>query len=902
MVGTALGAIAGWVQQLAGRVRTLETQAKRSAPAARATPVQAQRERPTPSRAAEKPRQEHPVTESGGAVPPPALDVGPPPPLVDAAARLREPRTPPLGSDRADLAERAREARRAQLEELDARPFEAAVHRVLAWFTTGNVPVKVGVVLSVIGAAFFVKEGIDRNWFTLPIELRLLSIALFGIALLLIGWHRRDTHRTFALGVQGGGIAVLYLTTYAAYANFHVVGAPFAFILLVVVTVAAGALAVLQNTRTLAVLGIVGGFMAPILTSTDAGNHVALFSYYAVLNLAILGIAWFKAWRELNMLGFLFTFGIGSLWGYQGYRPEHFATTEPFLAFFFALYTLIPVLFASRVTTHPRGFVDGSLVFGTPIAAFGLQSQLVGDTEYGLAITALVFALVYAGIATHLHRRRSSELGVLLECELALGIAFLTIAVPLAVNAGWTSAAWTLQGAAMVWLGFRQRRKLAQVAGLALQLLAGVAYTAQTPEVAPLPLLNGHWLGAALLAFVGWFSALMFDPERGGRGEDEAPQASLRYPGVANALFVWASAWWLLGGFAEIDQFVSRNLELAAVLVFTAATTALAMFGARALTWPRLNALGLASWLIAVLGAAYAVFSVGHPAAGLGWIAWPVLLAAMYALLRVCEQQFAVLRAPLHAIAYWIAALLLAWEIHWQVDQIAVGVWAIAATLAFGATCVLATLRARTRVLWPFAAFADLYLRVCTGAVLALTLLGVVLANIASPGTALPLPYVPVLNPLELVSGFVVFVLLHWLAAAEELIGISARHRAIVAASCAWFLVTMAVARAVHHFVHVPWELDQLAASTVLQAALSIVWGAGGLGTMLIGARAGRRVVWVTGAAIMGVVVVKLFLVDLGNTDTLARVVSFLGVGLLLLVVGYFAPVPPRTELEENAA
>jgi uncharacterized membrane protein len=52
----------------------------------------------------------------------------------------------------------------------------------------------------------------------------------------------------------------------------------------------------------------------------------------------------------------------------------------------------------------------------------------------------------------------------------------------------------------------------------------------------------------------------------------------------------------------------------------------------------------------------------------------------------------------------------------------------------------------------------------------------------------------------------------------------------------------------------------------------------------------------------MGVVVVKLFLVDLGNTDTLARVVSFLGVGLLLLVVGYFAPVPPRTELEENAA
>lgn len=44
----------------------------------------------------------------------------------------------------------------------------------------------------------------------------------------------------------------------------------------------------------------------------------------------------------------------------------------------------------------------------------------------------------------------------------------------------------------------------------------------------------------------------------------------------------------------------------------------------------------------------------------------------------------------------------------------------------------------------------------------------------------------------------------------------------------------------------------------------------------------------------MGVVVVKLFVVELGDTGTLTRVVSFLGVGALLLVVGYFAPVPPR--------
>jgi len=94
----------------------------------------------------------------------------------------------------------------------------------------------------------------------------------------------------------------------------------------------------------------------------------------------------------------------------------------------------------------------------------------------------------------------------------------------------------------------------------------------------------------------------------------------------------------------------------------------------------------------------------------------------------------------------------------------------------------------------------------------------------------------------------------------------------------------------------VPFTLERLAASTVFQTALSIVWSATGLGAMVGGARAERRVMWIAGATLMGAVVLKLFLVDLGNSGTLERIVSFLGVGLLLLVVGYFAPVPPRTD------
>ena len=231
----------------------------------------------------------------------------------------------PRGRDRPPL-KRRREPKRVRAiraaSSSSLRCLDDGFAFIKRWFTTGNVPVKVGVVLSVFGVGFLVKEGVDRQWLVLPLELRLMFVALFGIALLVLGWRLRHKERTYALSVQGGGIAVLYLTIYASFGLFHLLPSAAAFALLLVVTVAAGTLAVLQDSRSLAVLGIVGGFMAPVLVSNDSGNHVALFSYYAIFNVAIVGIAWFKAWRELNVLGFLFTFGIGSLWGSQSTRPR----------------------------------------------------------------------------------------------------------------------------------------------------------------------------------------------------------------------------------------------------------------------------------------------------------------------------------------------------------------------------------------------------------------------------------------------------------------------------------------------------------------------------------------------------------------------------------------------------
>lgn len=928
--GAALGALAGWVRSLRDRVQALEQRSREAdRPPGAAAVLETEEATRTVGPSAEQPSAHSAALRTAAAARPSAE-------APAAALPTSEPRP-------------HRPAARPSAAPANPRPepIGQAMARIQSWLTTGNVPVKVGVVLSLFGVGFLVKEAVDRNWMILPVWLRLVLVAAFGVALLGLGWRLREKHRSYALSVQGGGVGILYLTTYAALALYHLLPAAAAFALLLLVTVAVGALAVLQDARALAVLGVFGGFMAPLLTSTGAGSHVALFGYYAVLDVAIVGVAWFKAWRELNLLGFFFTFGIGSLWGYNGYRPEHFATTEPFLVLFVLMYTLIPVLFATRRPPDLKGFVDGTLLFGTPLVAFGLQAQLVGDTEYGLAISASSLAAFYLGLAIVLLRRRLPALGVLVEALFALSFVFLTIAVPLALDVRWTSVAWALQGAAAVWLGVRQRRRLALASGAALQLAAGIGhfygdYVASyfRGAAAEAPILNGAFLGAALLAAAAWISGWLVDRglRDGGLGDGGADGAdgaarSEALSALASGFLCWGGAWWLFAGLVEIGRHAPAALELATALLFVAATALAAVLAAARIHWARLDAAGLVTLPAIVLGAPLALFAKPHPLADYGWVAWPVAFAVHAAILRMREARFPRLQPVLHALPYWALAALLADETAWQMDRVAGGAWPVAASLAATAALLLFTVRrSSTRALavgpaggavhaWPFAVHRRIYLQGCAGVALAFLTFATLAANLASPGDAPPLPYVPLLNPLELASAFVALVLVAWWRAAraglagppgeagaegavagraERRGGAAARGLSApglasgVPALFGLFLLTMTVARTVHHWAGVPFDLELLAASTPFQAALSIVWGTAALGAMLLGARKARREIWLSGAALMAVVVAKLFLVDLGNAGTVGRVVSFLGVGVLLLVVGYFAPAPPR--------
>src|SRR5688572_13045642 len=317
---------------------------------------------------------------------------------------------------------------------------ENGFEAVKKWFTEGNVPVKVGVLVLFAGVAAALRYAVAEGIVSFPLEMRYAAIALLGVVALAFGWRERIGKPAFGLALQGGGIGILLLTVFAAYRLYPLQtnGAPllsagFAFALIALLVAGSAMLALLQNAMWLAVLGFLGGYLAPVLLSTGSGNYVALFSYYAVLNAAVFLVSWKRAWRLLNLVGFGFTFGVGTAWGLEYYRPEMFATVEPFLILFFVFYVVIGLLYVLKQTTHRKPWVDGTLVFGTPLLAFPLQAGLLKDDRLALAFSALAVAGLYLGLPWWLRNRQKERL--LTEAYGALAIGFATLAVPLAFSA-----------------------------------------------------------------------------------------------------------------------------------------------------------------------------------------------------------------------------------------------------------------------------------------------------------------------------------------------------------------------------------------------------------------------------------------------------------------------------------
>ncbi|MDP3819726.1 MAG: DUF2339 domain-containing protein [Methylotenera sp.] len=764
------------------------------------------------------------------------------------------------------------------------------------WLFGGNTLVRSGIVILFIGVSFLLKYAAERT--QVPIELRLMGIVLGGIALLVVGWRLRDKRPQYSWALQGGGIGILYLTIFAALKLYQLIPAGPAFALLAIVAFLSAFIAVKQSAMPLAILGFTGGFLAPVLTSTGQGSHVGLFSYYLVLNLAIAFVAFHKSWRPLNILGWAFTFIIGTLWGAKNYTPEHFATTEPFLIIFFLLFTGIAVLFAHRQATKASDYVDATLVFGTPLVAFSLQYALLRDSHFGLAYSALALGIFYIGLAWWVLTRKRETLKFLGECFVALGIGFITLTLPLALDGRWTSAAWAVEGVGLLWVGLKQKRTFPALSGLALQLLGAGAFVFGWG-------LTGHtgiasqnmFLGVGFIALAGWACGALLNAYRPNKLDN-----------FSMPLAFWGWLWWVASGLTAIDEMMPSKTFAHAGLIFVAFTSLLLPFVAHKFKWQRLSSLStllLPAMMLAVFWEVITSLFISNYSIfeHYGFIAWPLAFTS-YAWL--ISRDFVPNKAWLRAPLLWLMAAIGIIEWQHQFGQYVreshvwgdIG-WGIAPMLIIGAVTYwqfsknqLSGTKLDSARTWAWVGSLPL---------MAGVILWYLFMSLNSSGNAAPLPYITLLNPLDIALAGALLLLLIWQRAVSKHLGKLQHINPILAGVMAFALLNGMLLRTLHHWAGTPFQWASIFTNSTVQMSFTFLWGITAFALMLLAHKRAQRQLWIVGAGLMGVVVAKLFLLDLAQTGSVERIASFIGAGLMLLVMGYFAPIPPANKSTQAA-
>lgn len=771
-------------------------------------------------------------------------------------------------------------------------------HSFLHWFKGGNAIVRVGIIVLLVGVVLLLRLATDL--FTIPIEARLGLVAAGGVALTLVGLRLREKRRSYAISIQGAGLAIVYFTLFAAYRLYQVLPSELTFALLAILAVISAGLSLLQNALPLALMAFGGAFLAPLLASSGSNNVIGLFSYYLMLNAALAWMAHYRTWKVLNGLGALMTFGVAGFWGLSSQYDESLRwQLEGLLLAHLALYLFIVVRYSQQLTAidnasnesastaterkSPIASVDSALLFGVPLMGFALQAGLMHAMPYALALSSGVLSAIYLGLGYYLFYN-NKQLQLLTEGVLALGVGFMALVMPLALNASWTSVGWSIQGAALVWLGIRQQRVWSVRFGLLLQAISTFSLIWLWFDHQSLVMPLSIYVACLLIS-----AFLLREPE-GQPHPDNNKFAVYSTPSFLVLVWSYMASQELVAQW--VRQLVGRSywitdapqLQFSLYSLAFVALTALvfsrvkwsALLGLWRLIFALLTAHSVMlwlnyanSWLIAEhIMIAQAVFIVAY--ALFGWL-----------LLRRLKQYQLASRIDqsLYVIGLCVQSSLLL-VIHWQAQP-------ELAVILLPLVIVGLLLRGlpESQILNQAQVLKDLSL----GILLALGLWSL-WANWLFSGSLLNLPYVPLVNGLD------ICLIAAALVSYKLLDDVPATLKTVVSvgiAIAAFWSVTGIIIRTLHEWLATPlwpqgaWQVD------VVQTCLTIVWTLFALLLTGFASRLARRALWLAGIALLAIVVLKLLLVDLSNVGTVARIVSFIGAGLIMLLIGYIAPLPP---------
>ena len=373
---------------------------------------------------------------------------------------------------------------------------------------------RIGILAVLIGLSYFLKFAFDNNWIgsTGRVTIGLLA----GIAIVI--WSeqfRAKGYKAFSYSLKAVGVGAMYLSLWAAFQVYSLVPSGVAFVMMLVVTAATAAMALKQDAPILAAFALTGGFSTPLLLSTGQNREVALFTYVAILDLATLTLVAFKPWRRLLVMSYAGTLLLYIGWYSSFYNRSQLNLTLSFATLLFAIFAIAPL-----ITLQPEGempllaaippalaFVNASVYF---LQAYAMIEEV--DKRY-MAWFALALAGVYICLSRLVHARglirgANEKLHFL---HLAVAIGFITVAVPIRLDAHWITIGWFVEAGILLWVANRIQSDFLNVFALGALVLGVIRLLAidnfYTTQLIFNLRMATYAVAVAVLGTVAWYAS-----------------------------------------------------------------------------------------------------------------------------------------------------------------------------------------------------------------------------------------------------------------------------------------------------------------------------------------------------------------------------------------------------------
>ncbi|MDD2716883.1 MAG: DUF2339 domain-containing protein [Candidatus Wallbacteria bacterium] len=310
----------------------------------------------------------------------------------------------------------------------------------------------IGIVTMIFGIGFFLKYSIEQGW--IPPEGRIALTYFWGLAFVIAGnFFRSRGMSAYGQLIVAAGSVVLYFATYAGFHIYHLFPAGLSYLLMAVTTALVTGLAVAYDSYGLALLGFLGGFFTPVMLYSDSDYYAANLAYLAILNLGILGIAFYKRWGSLNTIGFISTYLLFSIWFMNNYGPEDFWLTVLFLNVYYLIYSVSPYLNEFILGSKEKAAGTG-LIMTNSFLAFGYNYYMISNflqLEY-VGIVCLLYAMTFFLMALHSYssglKNSAAFANFTANCAL-----YLLIAVPVVFSSHWVTIFFSAQALVLLYLG-----------------------------------------------------------------------------------------------------------------------------------------------------------------------------------------------------------------------------------------------------------------------------------------------------------------------------------------------------------------------------------------------------------------------------------------------------------------